>query len=108
MEAVEDGEVVDAAAGALGEAEAGGVGEGAGGVPVEVAVLDADEATVCVEVGDLEPVDAVAVTPGGEAAEADDARVEEALGEEELPGFVGEAWMVEEVCVAGGVEGDVG
>ena len=53
----------------------------------EVAVLDADEMAVGVVVGDLEPVDALAVAPGGEAAPADDAWVEAALVEEETACF---------------------
>ena len=44
---------------------------------------------VAVVVGDLEPVGALAVAPGGEAAPADDSGVEVALGEEE--GFGGGA-----------------
>ena len=42
---------------------------------VEVAVLDADEVAVGVEVGYLEPVGALAVAPGGEAAPAHHARI---------------------------------
>ena len=53
----------------------------------EVAVLDADEVAVGVVVGDLEPVGALAVAPGGEAAPADDAWVEAAGVEEEVAGF---------------------
>lgn len=102
VEAVEDGEVVDGALGSFREAEAR---FGAGG---EVAVLDADEVAVGVVVGDLEPVDALAVAPGGEAAPADDARVEAAGVEEEVAGFGGEVGAVEEVGVAGGVEGGLG
>ena len=75
---------------------------------VEVAVLDADEVAVGVVVGDLEPVGALAVAPGGEAAPADDAWVEAALVEEEVAGFGGEVGVVEEGGVAGGVEGGVG
>ena len=70
----------------------------------EVAVLDADEVAVGVVVGDLEPVDAVAVAPGGEAAPADDAWVEAAGVEEEGFGGGAEVGAVEEGGVAGGVE----
>ena len=97
LEEVEDGEVVDGAAGSF--------REGAWG---EVAVLDADEVAVGVEVGDLEPVDAVAVAPGGEAAPADDAWVEAALVEEETACFGAEVGAVEVLLVAGGVEGGLG
>lgn len=121
VEAVEDGEVVDGAAGAGGEAEArlrrwfqdaGFRFQVTGiltlGSRVEVAVLDAEETAVGVVVGDLEPVDALAVAPGGEAAPADDAWVEAAGVEKEVAGFGGEVGAVEEVGVAGGVEGGLG
>ena len=100
-EAAEDGEVVDGAAGALGEAETGFCSWG------EVTVLDADEVVVLVEVGDLEPVGALAVLPGGEAAPADDAGVEAADFEEEVTGFGAQVGVLEEGGVAGGVEGSL-
>ena len=102
LEEVEDGEVVDGAAGSFREAEARFGARG------EVAVLDADEVAVGVVVGDLEPVGALAVAPGGEAAPADDARVEAALVEEETACFGGEVGAVEVLLVAGGVEGELG
>ena len=117
LEAAQDGEVVDGAVGALGELEARGGGSGkwkvesgkrafgVGAVVVEVSVLDADEVAVLGVVGDLEPVDAVAVVPGGEAAPADDAGVEAALVEEEVAGGGREVGAGEEAGVAGGVEG---
>ena len=114
-EAAEDGEVVDGAAGALGEAEtkphprplSARRGGNWVGLVVEVTVLDADEVVVLVEVGDLEPVGALAVLPGGEAAPADDAGVEAADFEEEVTGFGGETGVLEEGGVAGGVEGSL-
>ena len=75
---------------------------------VEVAVLDADEMAVAVVVGDLEPFDAVAVAPGGEAAPADDTRVELSLLKEELSCCGAEVGALEEAFVAAGVEGLVG
>ena len=74
---------------------------------VEVTVLDADEVVVLVEVGDLEPVGALAVLPGGEAAPADDAGVEVTLFEEEVAGFGAQVGVLEEGGVAGGVEGSL-
>ena len=84
------------------------IGVGGCGVVIEVAVLDAEEMAVTVVVGDLEPVDALAVAPGGEAAPADDAWVEAALVEDEVAGGGGEVGAVEEGGVAGGVEGGLG
>ena len=60
---------------------------------------------VGVEVGDLQPGDAVLVCPRGEAAPADDTGVEAALGEEEVAGFGADVGVLEEAGVAGGVEG---
>ena len=74
----------------------------------EVAVLDADEAAVGVVVGYLEPVGALAVAPGGEAAPAGDAWVEAAGVEEETACFGAEVGAVEVLLVAGGVEGGLG
>jgi hypothetical protein len=76
---------------------------GGRGEVVEVTVLDADEVAVGVEVGDLEPVGALAVLPGGEAAPADDAGVETADFEEEVAGFGAEVGVLEEGGVAGNV-----
>ena len=53
----------------------------------------------------MEPVDALAVAPGGEAAPADDAGVEVALVEEEVASFGGKVRALEVTLVAGGVEG---
>lgn len=99
MEVVEDGEVVDVAMGAFGESEARRGGWG------EVSVLDAGEVAEAVEVWDLQPIGAVMVAPGGEPAPADDARVEEALIEEEVESGRREERVLEEVSVASCVEG---
>ena len=64
-------------------------------VALQVSVLDAHQFAISVVVGDLEPVDASSVAPGGEAAPADDAWVEAALVEEEGFGGGGEVGAVE-------------
>lgn len=72
------------------------------------AVLEPDEVTLAVEVGDLQPGDAVAVAPGGEAAPADDAWVEVPDVEEKMACFGAEVGVAEVGLVAGGIEGGVG
>ena len=52
----------------------------------KIPILYSDKFSLGVEVGDLEPVGALAVAPGGEAAPADDSGVEVALGDEEMAG----------------------
>ncbi len=78
-----------------------------GGTIVEVAVLHSDEPPLLVEVGDLEPVGAVAVLPRGEATPACHPRVYPALLEEEPPCFGREPRVLEEGGVAGRIEGFV-
>ena len=67
---------------------------------IEVAVLDADEVAALVEEGRLQPMDALAVGPRGEAAPSYYARVEPSLLEEKPYGFVAQPGMLEVACVA--------
>lgn len=71
----------------------------------QIAVLHAYEIAIDVEVGYLEPRDAMAVGEGGEAAPADDLFIELSLAEEELAGRLVERWMLEEAAVTCGIEG---
>ena len=71
----------------------------------QVAVLYANQLAFDVEVGYLEPRDAMAVGEGGEAAPADDLFIELALAEEECTGRLVERWMLEEAAVTCGIEG---
>ncbi len=70
----------------------------------KIPILYSDKFPLGGVVGDLEPVGALAVAPGGEAAPAYDAWVETALVEEEGFGSRGEVGMEEETFVARGVE----
>lgn len=101
-EVIEDGEVVDATAGASGETEPG---EAFGGA--KVAALHTEQATVDVPVGDeqgggVEEGTAVAPAGGGpaDAADAqpvDDSRTDVALGEEEVAGLLVELGMLDQI-----------
>jgi hypothetical protein len=100
-EHLQDRQVVDVALGAGGEAESYRVRS----FPVvEVAVLHANEFSVHIVVRCLQPVRAVAVFPRGEAAPADDARVEESVLVEKSSGSLVEPGPLEEALIAGRVE----
>ena len=71
----------------------------------QIAALNANQVTIDVEVGYLEPRDAMAVGEGGEAAPADDLFIELALVEEERTGRLVERWMLEVAAVTCGIEG---
>ena len=71
---------------------------------VQVPPLDSNKIAVGIVVGRLEPVVAVAVLPGGDAAPADDAGIEVALVKEEPAGFPGKVRTLEVAQVARGIE----
>lgn len=74
------------------------------GMTVKVAELDANEIAFNVVVGGLEPVVAVAVLPGGDAAPADDSGVKFSFFEQEFTGFRNQEWTVEILLIARRVE----
>ena len=102
---VQYGQIVDAASGAAGEAEAKTPSNSPFRGRTQVAVLHADEFALLVVVGDLEPVRALAVAEGVESAPTDDARVELPFVEEELAGFCVQKRVLEILLVTRSVEG---
>lgn len=102
LQAVDYGQVVDAAPRPSRESEAGNISRLA---VVEVPVLHPYEVALAVVVGRGEPVDALAVGPGGESAPSRHPRVDASLVEEEAPCRPVEPWVLEEPPVSRGIEG---
>ena len=93
-------QIVDVAFGTLGETETRSLWFQVQSSRFQVTPLDSSEVAVGIVVRRLEPVVAVAILPGGEAAPADDAWVEPSLIEEEPAGGRTQVWMLEVTQVA--------
>ena len=101
LQAVDYGQVVDAAPRPTWESEAGHISCLA---VVEVPVLHPDEVALPIVVGRGEPVDALSVGPGGESAPSRHPRVDAPLVEEKSPCRPVEPWVLEEPQVSRGIE----
>ena len=93
-------QIVDVAFGAFGETKAGSLWFQVQSSRFQVTPLDSRQVAVGIVVGRLEPVVAVAILPGGDAAPADDAWVEPSLIKEEPAGGRREIRMLKVTQVA--------
>ena len=93
-------QIVDVAFGAFGETETRSLWFQVQSSMFQVTPLDSRQVAVGIVVGRLEPVVAVAILPGGDAAPADDAWVKPSLIEEEPAGGRREVRMLKVTQVA--------